>query len=316
MNTPAQKHRVSFTVNTCVIDTPFIDKILRSIIRSLDYPFCERLVALDCGKPVGKYLERQTGQLEELRTQLEKLRTDGIINRVDEVLWDEERQNSVLQKYFGRDDIDVKDCDGAPIYQYLFALEQCTGDYILHVDSDMLFCCDHARKSWIDEGIEMLQANPSVVIATCEGGPPQARNLIEKLTGRPSKFQKHHSIWHKASNVSTRYFLLDRKRLENRVLPLIQKDAGEPLENSFSHTFKVKGFERWSMNVGTWAIHPVEHGENFIQHLDDLIWGVENNVYPFKRSGKQWNMHTDGDDIKPWLNAIQSAKSCISNPNS
>ncbi|BAY17293.1 hypothetical protein NIES21_31290 [Anabaenopsis circularis NIES-21] len=311
MNTLGQKPKVSFTVNACVVDTPFIDKILRSMMRSLDYPFCERLVALDPGKPSGKYLERQTGQIDELRTKLEQLRTEGVINRVDEIPWDENSQKSVLKKYFGREDIDVKDFDGAPIYQYLFALQQCTADYILHVDSDVLFCQDAARKSWIDEGIEMLQANPSVVIATCEGGPPQAQNFIEKLIGRPLK-SKQQQLWNKARNVSTRYFLLDRQRLEKNVLPLVQKDTGEPLENSFTHTFKVKGFERWSMSTGTWAIHPVEHGDNFIQHLDDLIWAVENNVYPFKRGGRRWNMHTDGDNIKPWLNAIHQAKSAMS----
>ncbi|MBU7583681.1 MAG: glycosyltransferase family 2 protein [Nostoc sp. TH1S01] len=310
MTSLEQKYTVSFTTNACVTDNPFIEKTLRSMLHSLNYPFHEKLVALDVGKPVGKYLERQTGEIEELRTKLEQLRTEGIINRVDEVPWDETLQKAVLKKYFGRDDIEVKDFDGAPIYQYLFALEQCTGDYILHVDSDVLFCQELSRKSWIDEGIEMLQANPSVVIATCEGGPPQAKNFIEKLTGRPSK-SKPQKLWNKARNVSTRYFLLDRKRLEKIVLPLVQKDIGEPLENSFTHTFKVKGFERWSMTAGTWAIHPVEHGENFIQHLDDLIWAVENNVYPFKRDGKRWNMHTDGDDIKPWLNAISQAKSAM-----
>ncbi|OCQ92695.1 hypothetical protein BCD64_08055 [Nostoc sp. MBR 210] len=310
MNTLGQKPKVSFTVNACIVDTPFIDKILRSMMRSLDYPFSERLVALDPGKPSGKYLERQTGQIDELRTKLAQLQTEGIIDRVDEIPWDEELQRSVLKKYFGRDDIDVKDFDGAPIYQYLFALEQCTGDYILHVDSDVLFYRDATRQSWIDEGIEMLQANPSVVIATCEGGPPQAKSFLEKLTGRPAK-SKPKKLWNKAGNVSTRYFLLDRQRLEKQVLPLLQKDIKEPLENSITHTFKVKGFERWSMTAGTWAIHPVEHGENFIKHLDDLMWAVENNVYPFKRSGKRWNMHTDGNDIKPWLNAIAQAKSAM-----
>ncbi|MBE9206654.1 hypothetical protein IQ244_09030 [Nostoc sp. LEGE 06077] len=140
MTTLEQQYTVSFTTNACVTDNPFMEKTLRSMLRSLNYPFHEKLVALDIGKPAGKYLERQTGQIEELRTKLDQLRTEGIINRVDEVPWDEAIQRSVLKKYFGRDDIEVKDFDGAPIYQYFFALEQCTGDYILHVDSDVLFC--------------------------------------------------------------------------------------------------------------------------------------------------------------------------------
>ena len=310
MDTLSQAYTVTFTVNACITDIPFIEKTLRSMLRSFNYPFHERLVALDPGKPVGQYLDRQAGALDELKSILKRLRVDGLIDRVDEVPWDEGHYESLLRKYFSRDGIDLKDVKGAPIYQYLFALNQCTGDYIFHVDSDMLFYCD-SQRAWIDDAIEMMQANPSVVFASCKNGPPQAQNFLEGLLGHPLRSQSK-KLWHKASTVSTRNFLLDRKRLENHMLPLLQAKPTEPLENSFTHTLNVKGFERRAMNAGSWAIHPLYHDENFIQNLDDLIWAVENDVYPFKRTGKQWNMYTDEKNIKLWLATIYAARLAMS----
>ena len=89
-------------------------------------------------------------------------------------------------------------------------------------------------------------------------------------------------------------------------LPLEQAKPGEPLENSFSYTFARKGYARWSMNGYThWAIHPWRHDANYVRHLDDLIWAVENGIYPFKRTGFQWDMRTEGEHIEEWLAVLR-----------
>jgi hypothetical protein len=62
----------------------------------------------------------------------------------------------VLNKYFGEVEIALNDFDGAPIYQYLYAIDLCNGDYILHVDSDMLFHSGNGY-SWIENAIECMQ---------------------------------------------------------------------------------------------------------------------------------------------------------------
>lgn len=54
-----------------------------------------------------------------------------------------------------------------------------------------------------------------------------------------------------------------------------------------------------------WAIHPWKHDENYVKYLPELIWAVENNVYPFVRSGYQWDMRTDGKLINEWLAVLR-----------
>lgn len=294
---------VSFTVNVCNADAPFLEATLRHMIHALNYPFSERLVVYDPGRQEGKYAQRIQGDRNTIEAILQRLLDDKVIDRVDVIPWTEGEQQRILRTYFGSDGIDLKDFSGAPIYQYLYALDRCQGNYVFHADSDMLF---HraGTDSWIAEGIALMQQEPRVVVTCPRAGPPQARNWLEKLTGRsfePAPREK----WHRVDFTSTRYFLMDMARFRS-CLPLVQAKAGEPLENSLTHTFKLQGFEQWNLTtLDHWTIHPWRHDENYVRHLDDLIWAVEKGIYPFKRTGHRWDMRTEGEHINEWLAVLR-----------
>lgn len=295
---------ISFTVNACVTDAQFLEQTLRHALRTLNFSFTERLIAYDPGNPMGKYDSRSRGDENELLAIFARLLADGLIDRIDTVPWDDGNQTAILKKYFGRDDIALKDFSGAPIYQYLYALDKCKSDYVFHMDSDMLF---HVTPgiSWLTKGIELLQHEPAVVFVTCRGGPPQANNWLERLLKRPLG-PKPAGNWSKADTLSTRYFLMDRTRFQDILLPIVQSKPNEPLENSITHTLKLRGLERWTTTgYENWSIHPWKHDENYIAHLDDLIWAVENGIYPFVRTGYRWDMRTEGENIQEWLAVLR-----------
>ena len=296
--------KVSYTVNVCNSDAPFLEPTIRHMIRALNFPFTEKLVAYDPGRQEGKYVERIQGKQQEIEQILQRLLNDGVIDRVDIIPWDDNEQNRILNKYFGSSEIDLKDFMGAPIYQYLYALDRCIGDYVFHTDSDMLFYRS-GEGSWIKDGVDFFKQEPQVIFTTPRGGPPQARNWYERLLGRSFE-PKFKTLWRGVNFTSTRYFLLDMTKFQ-ACLPLVQSKTGEPLENSITHTIKIKGYERWSLTgYDYWAIHPWSHDENYIRYLPDLIWAVENNVYPFYRTGYQWDMRTEGKCINEWLKVLRA----------
>lgn len=294
---------VSFTVNVCNSDAPFLAPTLRHMMRQLNYPFAERIATYDPGRQTGKYAERIQGSQTAVERILDSLLHEKVIDRVDVVPWTEAEQRRILLKYFGNENIDLKDFSGAPIYQYLYALDACTGDYLFHVDSDMLFH-RQGEDSWIDAGIALLRSKPQAIVATPQGGPPQARNWLERLTGISFE-PAPREAWHPAEFISTRKFLMDARRFRD-CLPLVQSRPGEPLENSLTHTCRMRGLQRWSMNgYAHWTIHPWRHDENYVRHLDDLIWAVEHGVYPFRRTGFKWDMRTEGEHIEEWLAVLR-----------
>ena len=301
---------VSFTVNVCNADVPFLDQTLRHMLRALNFPFRERLLAYDPGRQEGKYAKRRQGNRAQMEAILDRLLGEGIVDRVDVVPWDEAEQQRILQRHFGHAAIDLKDFSGAPIYQYLWAVDRCQGAAIFHADSDMLFY-SASERSWIYDALDLFRREPAVVMATPHGGPPHARNWIERLLNRSFEYRPRNP-WHQADTVSTRYFLMQRERFE-QALPLVQAKVGEPLENTLTHSFRGRGLQRWSLNgYAHWAIHPWKHDDNFIRYLDDLIWAVEHNVYPFRRTGYRWDMRTEGPHIAEWLAVLRAHGRCLS----
>lgn len=294
---------VSFTVNACNSDAQFIEPTLRHMLQALNYPFSERLVAYDPGHQEGKYAARAGSDRVTMESILQRLLDDGVIDRVDVIPWDEAEQRRILGIYFGDARVELKDFSGAPIYQYLYALDNCRGDYIFHADSDMLFHRAVAG-TWIEQGIELMQREPKVVVTCPRAGPPQARNWLERLTGRSFE-PRAGKPWRRVDFTSTRYFLLDMAKFRD-ALPLVQTKPGEPLENSLTHTFRLRGFEHWNLTtLDHWTIHPWKHDENYVRHLPDLIWAVEQGLYPFVRTGHRWDMRTEGHYIEEWLRVLR-----------
>jgi hypothetical protein len=294
---------VSFTVNACNSDAQFLEPTLRHMLPALNYPFSERLVAYDPGRQEGKSAARAGSDRATMESILQRLLDDGVIDRVDVIPWTDDEQLRILGTYFGDARVDLKDFSGAPIYQYLYALDRCRGDVVFHADSDMLF---HRAvdRSWIEDGIALMQRDARVVVTCPRAGPPQARNWLERLTGR--SFEPRPSApWRRVDFTSTRYFLMDMAKFRT-ALPLLQNKNGEPLENSLTHTFGLRELEQWNLTtLDHWTIHPWKHDENYVRHLPDLIWAVEQGIYPFRRTGHRWDMRTEGRHIEEWLAVLR-----------
>lgn len=296
---------VSLVVNLCVTDLPFVDRTVRHMVRSLDYPFVERRMVLDLSLPRGRFSDLQRGSGQQLVEVAEQLQRDGFVDVINHVDWQAQKQKAVLSKYFGDHDTTERCTSGTAVYQYLYGLEQCQGEYVLHADSDMLFHGD-PRSCWIREGIQLMRRDPEVVTVIV-GHPLVAQNRIERLLDRPFRWP---SRWIRDQSFSTRCFLWNQAHIEERVLPLIPAKDGERLEESFANTFRIKGFYRCTRE-GTrcWAVHPLPHGDGYLDHLDQLIWGTEHGVYPFRRDQKRpWNLYTDDARLNLWLDKIRQYK--------
>ncbi len=306
MDTIKERPRVSFSINTHAGDFLFFEKMLIHKLRSLNYPFSEKLVFVDTQKPTGRY-SKSSGSLNKLILLLDKLLKEKIIDRFELIPFDTKFHNEIFLKYFGKKDINYRAKNGSPIFQYLYAWERCKGDYIFHSDSDMFFNYDN-KEGWIDEAIKTIKSNQKVIFAKC-GSPPIADNFFKKIIDflilRADKLE-----WSRSKSFTTRYFLMDKRRFEEKILPIRQSKKDESLKKSIFYTLCKKRFEKWNVSYPdyNWAIHPIIHGENFIKYLDDLIWAVENNIYPLYRKKYIWNIYTENRDINPWLKAIKESK--------
>jgi hypothetical protein len=196
---------------------------------------------------------------------------------------------AVARRFFGRDDMPANDFRGGPFYAYMYALHAAEHDLVLHVDADMLFGGGSDR--WVAEAAEILEHRPDVLACNPLPGPPSRDGMLHN---QPYVIDPEIAGAYRFHRISTRVFLLDRRRLLDRVVPLplrprprlrsaLTAVAGRhPLvlapEDLISHAMQRAGMVRLDFlgrPPGMWSLHPVVRPEAFFAVLPTLLARVE-----------------------------------------
>jgi hypothetical protein len=293
---------VDLSVNVHGGDAPFFEQTYRHLVRSIRRPLRYRRIAVDRSPPAGRFDTRTDSAI--LDRQLARLSSDGLVDIIEEVDWARSEVERVMRIFYGDAEAPTRCAAGTAIYQYLWALDRADAPFVLHFDSDILVRFADGG-AWIGEAIGLFDAHPQLVIATPEGGPPKAETVAHWIFGKRARRREARPRWTVAESVSTRYYLVDRSRLIERACPLLQPHRGARLEETLTHTFHLRGLERWSLNDdSTYALHPRRHNANHVRHLDGLIALVERDRVPFRRPGYRWDIRTEGRHFLPWRVAI------------
>jgi hypothetical protein len=208
--------------------------------------------------------------------------------------------------FFGGQPVPLKTSRAGPFYAYFFGLYAASCDYILHLDCDVLF--GGGSQTWTAEAVELLRERSDVLLCGPLPGPPRADQTIMQ----PAEREPHSSLAFRFSTVTTRRFLLDRKRLRNTVgmlairrhtprrtrVPLSVwmkglrampfRDRLRPLtlstppyelpERLIGEGMTAAGLHRVDFlgnPPGMWSLHPPDRNERFYQSLPALIERVE-----------------------------------------
>jgi hypothetical protein len=120
-------------------DVPFMMQTIPHIIKMCNYPFAQKVVAVDTSPLSGDYISRPCmGTLTELQQCCDKLLTSGVVDRIVNVNFSEVYLDKVYIKHFGKSIGQTHNYRGAPVLGYIFLLEQAESDYLVHFNTDML----------------------------------------------------------------------------------------------------------------------------------------------------------------------------------
>jgi glycosyltransferase involved in cell wall biosynthesis len=280
---------VGVVVKATVMDVPFLEPMVRHMLRQARYPFAERLVVVD-REPSrrGKYRARAQATDGDLDQVLQRLLDDGIIDRALDVKMDRSSVKEVLGRYFERygDRVSTHATTGGPIYPTLFGMEALETDYVLQMDADILFYTDGV--SWVEQSLDLLQADPRLWLMMTHSGPPRGPMgaSLGPRNARRSRWDPAQRLW-RFRHATTRYFLCDRRRLHRHVKPLLRGNLCEPLERCISAGMVQHGAFRGNLgDLRSWHLHVWHHAPPFPQWLDGLIDAVERGRYPAVQEGK------------------------------
>lgn len=193
--------RVSLVIKTCAMEAATIERQVTHLVRQLEGPtvFCERLLVVDCLRD-GFVRQHSSANFEDLMKAAERLRARGVIDRVLASPGPGADSRTVMKGWFDLDYDGTHSVDGAPLVAPVLAFEQCVGEYVLQVDSDILVHRTSHTDCYLSEMIRAIEGDPKALTASL--GVPQHTD---------ASFTAHHdgTPW----RVEVRGCLLHRQRL-------------------------------------------------------------------------------------------------------
>lgn len=307
----AKNKQIALQINMYPPDIHHVANILPHQLRMWSSQVNSIHLTVDCKKSQsGRYSNDY-----DHSTNIEKIRTFcyNISEELRNVIYDEVDYSVNYKKKVGRFFFDADGCpekawDGGPFYSYFFGVYNAQGDYVLHMDSDMLY--GGGSKHWIQEAIRLFEESPNVLFMGPLPGPPRDDGQILDLRPQhgvvPIQFQ--YPVNRSAfafDSVSTRIFLFNRRRFEaeklklNLVTPnLLQRLKATLLGNEpnvleaetilsrFLNKRRYLRVDFLGTAPGMWSLHPPYRSEAFFDALPELIRRVEANDIPDSQRGR------------------------------
>jgi hypothetical protein len=312
----------SLWILVAVPDVRFIEHTIPHLVRMCDFPFYEKVLAVDSTPVFGeKTLRPHVGTLRELRSICETLVENGTMDRIEELSLTDGYRQSAYGHYLGDPRIKAThNYKCAPFLGYFYCIDRSRTEFTLHFNSDMLLYQEKGR-NWIKKGMEILERSREILYARPYSGPYEndGQTAAADRTARDGYVTDR--------NFSSRCFLVKKSRFREmkgmRVMWAPAKKQGRQMkkvpgplrdmlfdmtgrgrldswEKIIEKEMKERGlFRAHVTSPRAWTLHPCDHGEDFIDILPEMIEKVENGEYPPEQLDKY------DVDLDAWLKFLE-----------
>lgn len=301
-------------------DVPYMLETIPHQIRACNYPFVEKVLAMDTAPLTGdKRYRYDTGTQEQLEAACQKLIDRGVMDRVVKIDYDPRLIEKIYTKYFGKEQAQqmldhTHNWKGSTVYASLYCIEMAQSDYYLHFDADMLLY-QQADYDWITKAIALNETIPEIATLRPRCGPPHPEN--KAFHPNPYTVDERGFLAHKFFSMRT--YLVNRDRFAElspiplmwKHQPLFARYVAPPLQPLLAkverklrkNTGPIKGaiasFEPMTserlkatkyiradlMATQAWTLHPAQHSPQFMQMLPNLIQAIEQGKFPLAQAG-------------------------------
>lgn len=276
---PRPDRDVSLVIKACAMEAATIERQVEHLVRQLEGPrvFCERVLALD-SRQHGFLRQYADADRNALRAAASRLVRRGYIDRVIEGPEPGHESNRINREWFGLDCDATHSLQGGPLATPLSAFEQCRGEYILQVDSDLLvFRPDHQHDN-LGELIGAMEASNTAFTTSL--------NIARRDTLAFSAIDDHGVPW----RVESRGCLLHRSRLiAGRPYPNTIENGKPKLHLQRSLDQAVRAGVHESLRGGTpsaYFVHPPNSLKQSIKDWMLLLDGAEKSRMPAHQFGQ------------------------------
>jgi hypothetical protein len=314
---------VTLQINLAPTDLPHARHILPHQLRQWAGQVEEILLTFDLHRSGGRFAEAWAERLPGMRELVERCCAQYPTARVSEVDYSPAVAAAIGRQFFGGRTPPPKDWNGGPFYSYFYGLHAAANNYVLHMDSDMMY--GGGSRTWAAEAVKLLQERTDVLICSPLPGPPVPDGSLRSQGrgGLPvERAEQHSSTAYRFPHLSSRLFLIDLQRFATAVgqLPLSRPPRirqvqalvrGNPRYNLPEGIFSTAMTEHSLYRVdflgdppGMWSIHPPYRSAEFYRALPALIGRIEAGEVPDAQRGD----HDVNDSMVDWSSARQAQR--------
>jgi len=309
------RYHCSLQINLAPNDYPHAVYILPHQLKTLSGQVDRIVLIIDTHRSKGRFGENWEGNLTLIKGLVNRLALEYNNISIIEVDYSKPVSKTIAESFFNAGYIPKKDYRGGPFYAYFFGLYSCDSDYVLHLDSDMLL--GGMSQSWVQEAIDQLYQDDSLIICSPLPGPPHPEGI---LIGQPGATAVGDRYKFQFSQMSTRIFLLKMKTFEKNKITLKRPPfdklmraflKGNPafslpevLISDFMIINHLKRIDFLGSGMGLWSLHPPFRTLSFYKNLPSIINDVEHNTLPSKQNG----FYDLVDEVCDWTEAREKLK--------
>lgn len=159
----SRKEKISLLIKTCAMDAATIEENIRHIVRQLSLPnnFYEIVVSIDSKKENFLRQYTDTADYEKVIQIAQSLQKEKVIDRY--IIFNPDETENINERWFGIKTRETHSITNVPIASQLYAFEQCKGQYIFQMDSDVMINRKDYEHNYLDDMILEFRKNEKVV---------------------------------------------------------------------------------------------------------------------------------------------------------
>jgi broad specificity phosphatase PhoE len=184
-----------------------IERQVAHLVSQLEGPrvFCERCLVIDSLRD-GFVRQHSSADMNELIRAAERLRAQGFVDRVIVSPGPGATSLGVMKRWFDVDCEDTHSVAGAPLVAPLWAIEQCIGEYVLQVDSDILIQRASHTDDYLAEMIDAMERTPNALTASLSVPQRSGDRFTPERDGVPWRLEVRGCLLHRARLLAARPF--------------------------------------------------------------------------------------------------------------
>lgn len=288
---------VSLLIKTCAMEADTIERQVTHLVRQLEGPrvFAERVLVIDSLRD-GFVRQHSDADWDGVFNAAERLLEAGIIDRVLRAPEAGEDARRVMRDWFAVECERTHTTAGAPLVAPLWAMEQCVGEYVLQLDSDVLIHRVNGEDDYLGEMIAAIQTVPESITASLSVPQSTEEPFTPHRDGTPWRVEVRGSLFHRGRLLRARPFsnqLIDGTPVLSwhRSMDLAAKQGRiASLRGASTRTAFVHPANELKRSVAEWMLlldlverYPVPNAQMGKVDLvgGPLLWAPRNRTEPF-----------------------------------